>query len=61
MMLSTHFDNYDLSSMEKFGSEQISATSVATCDDVSATKSSVVGLQSIFKMHRSEVSSVSFL
>lgn len=53
-MIMAQFDSFDLCSMEKFGVESSVAPSTHT-HEVHASESRVIGLQSMFKMHRQEL------
>ncbi len=55
-MLLANIDNYDLSSMEQFGkSVPKDSIDAEISYEARETESRVVGLQSMFKMHRTEL------
>lgn len=53
-MLLAQIDSYDLCSMERFGKD---ATDTEIRYETKESDSRVVGLQSMFKMHRTELTS----
>ena len=53
MMVGTGVSSFDLSSMEKYGSNQVILNEKT--DVVLFTQSQVVGLQSMFRAHRQEL------
>ena len=53
MMVGTGVSSFDLSSMEKYGSNQVHSKEAS--DMVLFTQSQVVGLQSMFRAHRQEM------
>jgi hypothetical protein len=53
MMVGTGVSSFDLSSMEKYGSNQV--ISSEKTDVVLFTQSQVVGLQTMFRAHRQEL------